>query len=103
MDAGLVQLVEVINYVKAAVDAQAGITTNGSRAHDSAVEAWAMHGANSHDMDWDAYIESLGPEPPQPDIESYAVKAAGDERRVAETNDALAAAVLSYAGELNTV
>ena len=53
------------------------------------------------------YIDSLGPRTSAagPDIESVlcpdAVKAAGEERREAEKNDALAAAVQSYAGDFN--
>ena len=33
----------------------------------SAVEAREQYGAQTKNMDWDAYIEGLGPEPPAPD------------------------------------
>ena len=92
------ELVEVINYVNAKEAKRDYDEWKG--AYDWAVEARAMYG-NDGLMNWDTYIESLGPEPPQPDIDPDAVKAAGEERREAEKNDALTAAIQSYAGEFN--
>ena len=98
------ELVEVINY-KAAVDAQAN-HNEWKRAH---VAALAMrefyYNTDVPRSQWTQSYESiyapLPPEPPQPDIDPDAVKAAGEERREAEKNDALAAAIQSYAGEFN--
>ena len=66
-------LPQVINYVNA---------KNAKRdydewkaAYDSAVEERNLHGAQTRNMDWDVYIESLGPEPPQPDFDPDAVNA----------------------------
>ena len=66
-------LPQIINYVNA---------KNAKRdydewkaAYDSAVEERSLHGAQTRNMDWDVYIESLGPEPPQPDFDPDAVNA----------------------------
>ena len=66
-------LPQIINYVNA---------KNAKRdydewkaAYDSAVEERNLHGAQTRNMDWDVYIDSLGPEPPQPDIDPDAVNA----------------------------
>ena len=85
------------------------------RAHDewtanmaSAVEAREQYGAQTKNMDWDAYIEGLGPEPPTPDdgviagvAERVAVKwtvkvaeAAGEEARLLQ-------AAREYTGPMN--
>ena len=91
-------LPQVINYL-AAKEAKRE-HAEWDAAYYSAVNNRALYG-NSGNMDWDVYIDSLGPEPPQPDFDPVTVKAAGEERREAETNDGLAAAVQSYAGEFN--
>ena len=93
------ELVEVINYL-AAKDAKREYE-EWKGTYDWAVEARAMYGAQTLNMNWDTYIESLGPEPPQPDIDPDAIQEAGKARREAEKNDALAAAIQSYAGEFN--
>ena len=85
-------LPQIINYVNAKNAKREYNEWKG--AYDWAVEARARYGAQTRNMDWDVYIDSLGPEPPQPDFDPDAVKAAGEERREAEKNDALAAAVL---------
>ena len=66
-------LPQIINYVNA---------KNAKRdydewkaAYDSAVEERNLHGAQTRNMDWDVYIDSLGPEPPQPDFDTDAVNA----------------------------
>ena len=66
-------LPQIINYVNA---------KNAKReynewkvAHDTAVEERNLHGAQTEFMDWDVYIDSLGPEPPQPDFDPDAVNA----------------------------
>ena len=53
-------------------------TMNGTRNMADAVTAREQEGAQTKNMDWDAYIEGLGPEPPAPD---NAVLAAVGERR----------------------
>ena len=67
------ELVEVINYL-AAKDAKRE-HAEWKVAYDWAVEAREVSGAQTRNMNWDTYIESLGPEPPQPDIDPVAVKA----------------------------
>ena len=47
---------------------------------DSAIVAREQEGAQTKNMDWDAYIEGLGPEPPAPD---QAVLALADDRAAA--------------------
>ena len=54
------------------------------RAYDSAVETRDKYGAQTKNMDWDAYIEGLGPEPPLAD---EAIIAVVEERRRAKVSD----------------
>ena len=51
----------------------------------TAVENREKYGAQTKLMDWDAYIEALGPEPPLPDAD---VVAAVDERRAVKADQA---------------
>ena len=63
---------------------------------DSAVKAREREGAQTKNMDWDVYIDSLGPEPPAPEIDVAAVRRAAMERREAEHDAATIADLRAY-------
>ena len=63
---------------------------------DSAVKAREQYGAKTDLMDWDAYIEGLGPEPPAPEA---AVFEAVAERQSAKAATARAEAATAVAVE----
>ena len=63
---------------------------------DSAVKAREQYGAKTDLMDWDVYIEGLGPEPPSPEIDVAAVRQAAMERRVAEHDSRILADLRAY-------
>ena len=48
-----------------------------------AVESKALYGAKTKNMDWDAYIEGLGPEPPLPGVDVVAVQQAAKQKQEA--------------------
>ena len=63
---------------------------------DSAVKAREREGAQTKNMDWDFYIDSLGPEPSAPEIDVVAVRRAAMERREAEQDAATIADLRAY-------
>ena len=85
------------------------------RAHDewtanmtSAVEAREKYGAQTKDMDWDAYIEGLGPKPPWPDDdvltrveERRAATAAVKAEQATLEEEQLLQAAREYTGPMN--
>ena len=66
------------------------------RSYDSAVETREQYGAQTKNMDWDAYIEGLGPEPPLPDAAVVAA-AVGRQQAKASAEQAAKAAVVQQA------